>query len=123
MNIDITAEQNNEFKELLADLAKEARTLPQSYKYKFNTPSADIDHINFYHQENLKLKRECSYRAVSPTKSPAPSVSLPFNSTTIQCLTPETKNGFLKASTNTFSSVPSNEKQKTRTVLKYKRQS
>ena len=122
MNINLTSEQNTEFKELLADLTKEARILPQTYKYKFDTPSTEIKNINFYHQENLKLKKESSYRPVSATKSPAPSVSLPVNNNTIQCLNQEKTNVCLNSSPNTCGSVPSSENHKTRTVLKYKRQ-
>lgn len=121
MNIKLTSEQNFEFEELLEDLTRETQILPQTYKYKFDTPSAEIDKINFYHHENSKLKKESSYRPVSATKSPAPSVSLPFTNT-IQCLTPKMNDECSSSSPNTLSAAPSNENLKTRTVLKYKRQ-
>lgn len=123
MNLDITPEEQTEFKELLADIAKETTIIPQSYKYKFETSSKDTESFKFYQQENLKLKNESSCRPVSATKSPAPSVSVSLNYKSPPCLTEELISKCLISSTKSSTSGPLNENTKTRTVLKHKRQS
>lgn len=122
MNINLTPEQTEEFKELLADLKQEATALPQTYKYKFNKPTADIKSNNFYYEENLKFEKDF-YRPVSTSKSPAPSASnlmcnsLPLNSVE------DFKNLYLKMKTETSDrksqKVPIKGVQPTKTVLKY----
>lgn len=122
MNINLTPEQTEEFKELLADLKQEAAALPQTYKYKFNKPTADIISNNFYYEENLRFEKDF-YRPVSASKSPAPSASnlicnsLPLNSVE------DFKNLYLKMKTETSDrksqKVPIKGVQPTKTVLKY----